>query len=352
MTPISFPREHTQILKGIALLLMLVTHTCTPSYWAESGSTAFILWENLQSATKMCVYIFAFLVGYGFFCSQNKTLRYSAKRIVLLCIPFWAMLFCLFIPSAYISGKLPEVLGYGSEGGGNLWLLELVYNMFGISESLNWYSWFVCFYILSILSLPFLHKFYTKYPRWGWLISIMGYYVAECALHTLPHWDTNPLLHNLFTYTSIIPLVIVGYQCAVWNSEGRLPHWFEGEKRLPLALATIIVVLFIKSADIPSLGFCLQAFYTPFFVFAVVGIFNSFKLPVLTSALTKVGNLSMYMWFFHAIFFTKTVNRYSRDLVMEPIHNYFYTFLMTFVLTYIGSWIVKRLLSPVINKIK
>lgn len=37
MNAISFSREKTQILKGIALLLMLVHHTCTPSY-SEGGT--------------------------------------------------------------------------------------------------------------------------------------------------------------------------------------------------------------------------------------------------------------------------------------------------------------------------
>lgn len=113
---ITFTRNHTHILKGIALILMLIHHTCTPSYWETEGSHMYMLLQHLQYATKMCVWIFAFLVGYGFFCSKNKTIYYSLKRILLLVVPFWIMLFGMFIPAAYFSGELGNALN--SNGGG------------------------------------------------------------------------------------------------------------------------------------------------------------------------------------------------------------------------------------------
>jgi hypothetical protein len=350
---ISFTRDKTQILKGVGLLLMLVHHTSNPAYWAEEGSSLFSYFGHQVMATKMCVYIFAFLVGYGFFCSPNKTLRYSVKRILLLVVPFWTMLFIMFIPAAYASNGLCNALCDNQLiGGGNSWPINLIYNMFGISESLNWYSWFVCFYILTILSLPYLHKFDARFSKWGWLISVFAYYVLECAIHVIPNWSSYPLLQSIFNYTLCIPYVIVGYQCGYWNSKGLLPRWFEGKKLLPIALITIVAVMLINAFRLSVAGFCIQAFYTPVLIFAVVGIFNSFKLSWLSKCLQKVGDLSMYMWFFHAIFFTTTVNLYTKDLVFEPIRNYIYTLVMTFILTFVGSWVIQKLLSPVMQVIK
>lgn len=114
---ISFTREKTQILKGIALLLMLVHHTSNPDYWAEAGSAWHSFFSHQVAATKMCVYIFAFHVGYGFFCSSNKSIKYSIKRIALLLLPFWTMLFCMFIPAAYASGELGNALNISALGG-------------------------------------------------------------------------------------------------------------------------------------------------------------------------------------------------------------------------------------------
>jgi uncharacterized membrane protein len=118
MDEISFSREKTQILKGLGLLLMLVHHTSNPAYWAEEGSHIFSYFGHQVASTKMCVYIFAFLVGYGFFCSPNKTLKYSFKRILSLVVPFWAMLFVMFIPAAYASDELGNALSSNYLTGG------------------------------------------------------------------------------------------------------------------------------------------------------------------------------------------------------------------------------------------
>lgn len=236
-------------------------------------------------------------------------------------------------------------------GGGKTICIQLIYNMFGLVETLNWYSWFVGFYCICILIMPFLHKVLDKY-KYGWLVSTIAFYVVAVGLHTIPDWDSIPMIAILFTSFRLIPLIIIGYMCAMWNVQGKLPHWFEGKKRMPIALLAIVQVMALQTLQIPTAGFCVQAFYTPFLVFALVGIFNSFKLKRLKQGFTKVGDLSMYMWFFHAIFFTETVNLYTKNLVFEPLHNFFYTFTMTFVLTYLGSWIIKNIVSPIINRIK
>lgn len=228
----------------------------------------------------------------------------------------------------------------------------ILLNMFGVDETLNWYSWFVCFYILAICSLPLLHRLFAHYAKYGWIICIGFYYICECLLHFMPNWESNWISLNLFTYTSQMPCVILGYMCAYWNYKGLLPRLFEGKSHIPLSVAGILAVLVLAAIRIPTLGFCLQAFYTPIFIFAVVGIINATQLTCLSKFLKNIGDQSMYMWFFHAVFFTESVNTYTKRLVLEPIHNFFYTLFMTFILTYIGSWIIKRMVSPIIQRIK
>lgn len=347
MNTISFDKEKTQLLKGIALIMMIIHHSSTPIYWAEEESSLFQLLEHLVLSTKMCVYIFAFLVGYGFYCSKNKTIQYSCKRIFLVLIPFWTMLACMFIPAAYFSNNLDTALKYNE----NDWVIELIYNMFGLSESLNWYSWFVGFYCISILMMPFLYKSMEKY-KYAWIIIILGYYIAAAGIHTIPEWNKIPFTNILFTTCRLIPLIIVGYMCGVWNRKGIIPQWFEGKNKLLLSLIAIIIIMLINAFRYPVAGFCIQAFYTPILIFAIIGIFNSYEVKWLNKVLIKVGNLSMYMWFFHAIFFTETVNLYTKHLVFEPINNYFYTLIMTLLLTYVGSYIIQKIISPITKLIK
>lgn len=58
MSTITFGRDKTQILKGIALLLMLIHHTSNPSYWSERGTSLYSYFEHQVASTKMCVCIF------------------------------------------------------------------------------------------------------------------------------------------------------------------------------------------------------------------------------------------------------------------------------------------------------
>ena len=355
MNSIHFDTAQTKKLKGVALILMLVHHTSMCAEWEKCSVEIQKILYFQMSSTKMCVWIFAFLVGYGFFCSTNKTVQYSFKRILMLLIPFWTMMLFMFIPLFFLSNSsniLDTNIVSNIIGGGKNHFVEIVYNLFGISESLNWYSWFVFFYILTILAMPFLHRFYMRFPKFGWLVSILGFYGLTVLIHTFLPWSVYPILQNVFTFTSLVPVVIVGYMCAYWNSQGLIPKWFEGKHKWHLSLMTILLVLVIQALRIPTMGFCIQAFYTPFLIFAIIGIFNSYSLNVVRHFLLKVGDLSMYMWFFHAVFFTETVNLYTKNLVMEPFHSFPYTLLMTFVLTYLGSWCFKKLLTPIMNKIK
>ena len=229
MSNIAFSKAQTQILKGIALILMIIHHTSTPSLWAENGSMLNSYFSFQTGATKMCVWIFSFLVGYGFFCSKHKSIRYSLKRILLLLIPFWLMMLLLFIPSAYFSGYFHNYPNCNMIG--VAMFPDLVCNLLGLSETLNWYSWFVFFYILSILTLPNLHKVYLCFPKSGWLVSIVVFYIFSVAIHFIPNWEGNVLLQNIFTFTTLVPVVIVGYMCAKWNHEEKIPLWFEGKNR-------------------------------------------------------------------------------------------------------------------------
>ena len=43
MNTISFDKEKTQLLKGIALIMMIIHHSSTPIYWAEKDSSLFQL---------------------------------------------------------------------------------------------------------------------------------------------------------------------------------------------------------------------------------------------------------------------------------------------------------------------
>ena len=121
-------------------------------------------------------------------------------------------------------------------------------------------------------------------------------------------------------------------------------HWF--------ALTVMIVVMvFVLRSQIGSvLGFNLDFFYAPLFLLAVLIVFNLYELPVLSKVLSVLGDVSVFMWFFHALFFTSAIKA-----VYEPFINISDSLWIvtpwTIILTFICSWGILKAVNFVQSKI-
>ena len=69
-----FTKRHTNILKGIAVILLVIHHSF-PAIPKEYLHEQALLITQLVSAAKLCVGIFAVLSGYGMYMSYQKHLQ-------------------------------------------------------------------------------------------------------------------------------------------------------------------------------------------------------------------------------------------------------------------------------------
>lgn len=77
-------RADTRLLKGVAIILMLVYHFFTFPEWYISGigySYSAILEKYLYGPTQWCVALFAFITGYTYYYNTNKSLFYSILKV-------------------------------------------------------------------------------------------------------------------------------------------------------------------------------------------------------------------------------------------------------------------------------
>ena len=82
-------KETTAKIKGIAIILMIIHHFLAYPFWLIDGvnyPNVNILGENLnvwiECSTKICVSIFAFITGYGYYLRNNQTIKYGIKKIL------------------------------------------------------------------------------------------------------------------------------------------------------------------------------------------------------------------------------------------------------------------------------
>ena len=73
-----FGKNETAIIKGVAILLMLIHHLFMNTEGINYYSQDFF--NHLSSIGKICVSIFSFITGYGIYISYEKNNNLNAKN--------------------------------------------------------------------------------------------------------------------------------------------------------------------------------------------------------------------------------------------------------------------------------
>ena len=105
MNELSFTKQHTAFIKGIAILLMIWHHALIPELYL-SPEPFIRSWgmTHLSMGGKFCVGLFTFIIGYGYACSKNHIFSYSSNHIWKLLKQYWTLCLLLFIPLGILLG--------------------------------------------------------------------------------------------------------------------------------------------------------------------------------------------------------------------------------------------------------
>lgn len=223
--------------------------------------------------------------------------------------------------------------------------------MFGINSSLNWFSWFVTFYIYAMVVMPFISRFIDKRPIPGALTCITVAFACEVTLHELyPDYIDNDWTQRLFDCLLQTPCMILGYLFAKrrWYLKVKVPQ--TRVLSLPIAIACGGIILVIRSLYPHILGFNMDFLYAPMLIFLILVVANQIHSKVVSKTLTTLGETSVYMWFFHALFFTEAVRPIYQPFVAICNSLWIATF-WTIVITFICSWCIKTLVHRLGKKL-
>lgn len=166
-----FTKEHTMVIKGIAILLMLWHHLffgqlATPIHWL--GGDTFR--QIFATIFKVCVSIFAILSGYGLTEQYKKKpksesdLDFAFKKTWKLLKEFWGVFFIVFILGFFLGEKPTDVYGTGMLGFFHFLLDSTGLAAATQNPTMNFSWWYIeaalCFYIFH----PLLYKAVKKIP--------------------------------------------------------------------------------------------------------------------------------------------------------------------------------------------
>lgn len=286
--PLAFGNDISRIVRGIAIILMVVGHSLP------------------GKVIGFAVPLFSFLVGYGYNFSRSHDARHSFSRVWHLLANFWIILFGLCIPAALITHAGPVNLG------------EVALNMFGLHPRFNFFCWYIYFYIVAMALLPGLSRIIDRHGLRGVILLSLLFGAVVVGLGAIPVegmpvWGVK-LVGCASRCACYMPVVLVGYWIAknslYSRSICRRSPW-----RLALCFAILIGIYFLRG--LPWVK-ALDLIWAPLAAGVVAQIFGMYTLAPLRWLLTFLGMKSMGIWFLHAIFFTHATRK-----LFVPILDFF-----------------------------
>ena len=313
--------QDTQILKGLAFLMMLVVHICAnqlDNWVVINGHT---LWEYLGKISEPVAF-FLLLGGYGLYCVREKGDKHRYSRLFRLYIHYWIILF-LFSTVAVLLMN-PTVYP--------IKVSDFLLNCLSLHFSWNPVCQFLLPYVLLSLLDPVLFKLLDRFG-----VVIVG----------------------------IATFVLYGIAGSLYGKYGDMLFWEIPERfffyLFPfmwgacLKKADVINRLSLKRSVATLLFIALLVIYSvihstlfgPFYVLTFVVLFVKLPSPkLLDLALSKIGDHSMNIWFIHAwsCFILLKDELYSLKYPVVVL-------IAVLVMSYISSIIINTMTKPIENQL-
>lgn len=293
-------KQTSLILKGIGAILIVATHLLgvSNSYLISIPLCSANMAYYLSLFARMCVYIFAFISGYGLFYSftkyKDKPLSYKVlsiiKKILVFLIGYWLILLTLFLPFYIASGSWNTK--------------DFFLSLFGLS-GINMYSWYVYFYIIVLITLPLLHLLLRKH--WSipiiFIVLFVGlYFVLRAFQSKIPYYDS--IVNCVFAYIS----VLIGYAFARDSYLTKLVNLVK-QKRWIIIVSSLVLTFGIFAIYCKWTYGIIMPFMSMFFVIAISLLFTYNVPKWITKPFMILGECSMFIWFAHAIVLTPYINQ-------------------------------------------
>lgn len=349
---VRFDKGMTAIVKGVAIIFMIILHSYVKGAYDKAISYDCFIDSGIHGSFKICVGMFTFMVGYGYAFSTTKDWKYSIQHIKKLLTPYWTILF-LFSFTVCFKYVLDNDL------------TTFIYSLFGITDGMDVvylnYSWFVYFFIFAMIVMPFVSRFVDKRPVRNTIITIIASLVIGVVFHEIPRLlaffniivpriAETSLPLAIFNCIMMVPVTVLGYLFAHEGYYEKIcVNCMPKGLVLVICVSLIVLIFFMRSYTYSDHNpFNLDFFYSPLFIGAIAVLFSTFKWHPVRVVLMKVGEVSVYMWFFHALFFTKAV-RWFYQPAITIFNDINLVEVWTIMLTFLASWLIKSIVDKLIS---
>lgn len=340
-------KNDTLIIKAVAIILMFTHHFFGfPNWYIEninfnnSMNIMIVVGQILQ----ICVGIFAFITGYCYYFSKNKTYKYSIKKIANIICSYLFVFICIVI-FALIIGVIKFDFKY------------ILRELLLFDNKIMCFCWYVGFYILTMLILPIFAKMYNTSKILSMVIIILA---KNLLISLMFNGSVNNLvilktIQKLITY---FPIVLIGYIFANFSIFDKIEnkivkkHINNNFLEIILSISLICISLMIKEIwdgtmkeNITYYLYIIDVIGVPIFIIGLINIIKKIKITKFTNIFLELGKYSMLMWFIHCIFFNVCKNFF------QPILYYFNNYLAVLIWGISLNYILARIVNIPISRI-
>lgn len=331
-------KEQTNILKGIAILMMLFLHlfngsnltdVCEPLLFIGSTPLVHII-------SKACnpVGIFLMLSGYGLsytYFRGKLSFNGQEHRLLKLYIHYWIILLIFVSIGSFVRPeKYPGSLS------------DIIMNFTSISNSYNSETWFLFPYALLSLTSVWIFKFIDKLGCVKSIIITWILYMISCYI-TSRYIAVNKAYTEWYTYIityfNVLFSFVIGavFHRQVEKGKGSIPFLHSHKLTTFAILMTLIVINFFTSSAATSYLFEFS------YIFLLLHLsFNG----VAKRFLMAMGKQSMVMWLTHSFFcyhiFHDFIYGFKYPLVI---------YIVLIVISYVVSLPISYLSKAVIQRV-
>ena len=294
-------KDKTDIIKGIAIIFMLIHHFFTyPMWFVHQYQYMDIDTANMfREPFKICVCIFAFLTGYFYVFAKKQTYQYSLRKITDL----WLNYFIVFLLLMSVALML---------GCWKITAKSFILESLSVENEIVNLAWYVKLYTITMLILPLYIILARKHILIAFLTGMLipdflikGYN----TLHILPDSYLTAYV-NACAYFFIFSTGIIFAQYELFSK------WFDpvfknhisNKFLLFMINFSLVLFAFIGRYALPTLNyftrFSADFIYAPLFVYGIINLISLVpNYRKVLKPLAILGKYSLVMWFFHSIFY-------------------------------------------------
>ena len=323
-------KQESQILKGVAILLMIFLHLFNQIGNVELCENLIVINGTplvfLLRRASNPVAFFLILGGYGLYKVFEKGDKHRWTRLLKLLIHYWVIL-VVFVTIGHFM--------YPNRYPGS-WK-EIISNVTGFYMTYNSEMWFLLPYLVLSALAPWIFRFFLKFRAIPIILSTL--FIHLCTFYCISRYRNSFLYHNWWVYNPLLVFHLL-FNFSLGAMAARC-NYFEKLKEKTSKIKHVIAYSWILMIALIALNCYFK--YNFFYAFCIISCLTLVHMQRwINKILYRLGNQSMNMWMIHSWF------------CYYLFHNFIYSFkypLLIFIvlvlISYYSSIIINFIVNPI-----